>query len=401
EHMPRVKLMSTIGYSLSLTSLVLALTIMLYFKRLHCPRNLIHMNMFLAFGLRSALALMKNVLLVQDIGFANDVNQTGKEITFIEAGTHWECKLFFTVFYYIIFSSVMWLFNEGLYLQLILSVSVFAEKTKVRWFVLLGWEYGKSYSDKPRCVFCSACKAHDPLVVVSVQVLERARQGISVVDTTRTHGSIGGEMFGKCRISGEKRFGKGYRSTLPLPQHKPPTSLVKTVNTLCAQFRNVALKDLNEFTLKLAKSTLILIPLFAVYYMIFMWLPDDVSPEAELFKIYIEMLFNSFQGFLVAFLFCFINHEVQYEITKKWNRRVLRSGGTTVSLHSFFRHSTNHKDNNIRSTNNATSKPMGRSSRNHEFYLSDRTDERSTLSPLNKSPSHSHYSYGNATPTCV
>lgn len=33
----------------------------------------------------------------------------------------------------------MWLFNEGLYLVLILSVSVFAEKTKIRWFVILGW----------------------------------------------------------------------------------------------------------------------------------------------------------------------------------------------------------------------------------------------------------------------
>jgi hypothetical protein len=33
----------------------------------------------------------------------------------------------------------MWLFNEGLYLVLILSVAVFAEKTKIRWFVLLGW----------------------------------------------------------------------------------------------------------------------------------------------------------------------------------------------------------------------------------------------------------------------
>ena len=61
---------------------------------------------------------------------------------------------------------------------------------------------------------------------------------------------------------------------------------------------------------KLAKSTLILIPLFAVYYMGFIWLPDGISPASDLFKIYVEMLFNSFQGFLVALLFCFLNAEV-------------------------------------------------------------------------------------------
>ena len=61
---------------------------------------------------------------------------------------------------------------------------------------------------------------------------------------------------------------------------------------------------------KLAKSTLILIPLFAVYYMGFIWLPDHISPASDLFKLYVEMLFNSFQGFLVALLFCFLNAEV-------------------------------------------------------------------------------------------
>lgn len=62
---------------------------------------------------------------------------------------HWECKSFFTVFYYVIFASVMWLFNEGLYLQLILSISVFSDKTRVRWFVLLGWGRFVKTTDNP------------------------------------------------------------------------------------------------------------------------------------------------------------------------------------------------------------------------------------------------------------
>ncbi|KAK3773930.1 hypothetical protein RRG08_027265 [Elysia crispata] len=364
EHMPRVKLMSTIGYSLSLISLVLALIIMIYFKRLHCPRNLIHMNMFLAFGLRSSLALMKNVLLVQDIGFANDVNQTGQEIQFIEAGTHWECKLFFTLFYYIIFTSVMWLFNEGLYLQLILSVSVFAEHTKVRWFVLLGWALPllfvapwivcRVYLDNILCWNVHVVKSlwwilHGPMVA-------------SVVINFFIFMNIVRMLFTKLRA----------------------------VN--CPQSKMVRYR-------KLAKSTLILVPLFAVYYMIFIWLPDDVSTEAELFKIYIEMLFNCFQGFLVALLFCFLNHEVQYEISKKWNRRMLRSGNTTMSMPSFLRHSTKRNENHIKRNSSISSKQFD--GHKYDIHLSKNKDEKLVLSSLNKNNGTFGPSNGNIMPTSV
>lgn len=47
---------------------------------------------------------------------------------------------------------------------------------------------------------------------------------------------------------------------------------------------------------RLAKSTLVLIPLFGVHYVIFLGLPDkDVEPEAEVIKLYFEMFLNSFQ----------------------------------------------------------------------------------------------------------
>lgn len=38
-----------------------------------------------------------------------------------------------------------------------------------------------------------------------------------------------------------------------------------------------------------------LIPLFGVHYIVFLGLPDNVSPTAELVKLYYEMFFNSFQ----------------------------------------------------------------------------------------------------------
>ncbi|KAL8563606.1 hypothetical protein ACOMHN_024707 [Nucella lapillus] len=72
--------------------------------------------------------------------------------------------------------------------------------------------------------------------------------------------------------------------------------------------------------LKLAKSTLVLIPLFGVHYIVFLGLPKDVDERTELVKLYFEMFFNSIQGFFVALLFCFLNGEVQSEVRKTWAR---------------------------------------------------------------------------------
>lgn len=312
EHMPGIKLMYTIGYALSLAALILAVSIMIYFRRLHCPRNMIHLNMFLAFLVRAAFSLIRTVLLVQDLGFPNDVNNTGERIVFKE-GEHWECKLFFTLFYYIIFASVMWLFNEGLYLVLILSVSVFVEKTKIRWFVILGWGL--------------------PVVFVIPWVICR----IKLDDMLCWNVHVKKDLFWILRGPMVASVAVNFAFFIIIIR----MLFTKLTAAHCPESKKVRYR-------KLAKSTLILIPLFAVYYMGFIWLPDGLSPASDLFKLYVEMLFNSFQGFLVALLFCFLNAEVQNEIRKKWY--ILRRGGSWRSMPSngsFLRGrsgGTNHKD---------------------------------------------------------
>uniref|UniRef100_A0A1A7XVC3 Adenylate cyclase activating polypeptide 1 (Pituitary) receptor type I n=1 Tax=Iconisemion striatum TaxID=60296 RepID=A0A1A7XVC3_9TELE len=68
--------------------------------------------------------------------------------------------------------------------------------------------------------------------------------------------------------------------------------------------------------LRLARSTLLLIPLFGIHYTVFAFSPENVSKRERLV---FELGLGSFQGFVVAVLYCFLNGEVSLHLNTRYD----------------------------------------------------------------------------------
>lgn len=293
-HMGSLRLMKNIGYGISLVSLTVAVFLMLYFKRLHCPRNLIHIHLFISFILRATISFVIENALVNGVGFPSDVNITeDNTIEFLDNGSHWECKLLFTIFNYILGANYMWIFAEGLYLHMLITVAMFSEKSGVKKLIVFGWGA--------------------PVLFVGPWAVVRAT--LEDVLCWNTHPTSG--YFWMIR---------GPICAAMVINFFIFCNIIRVLFTKLNAFNT---PDVKRFRLrKLAKSTLVLIPLFGVHYIVFIGLPAKVDQTIELVKLYYEMFFNSFQGFLVSLLFCFFNGEVQAEFKKKWRRYMLKRQGS-------------------------------------------------------------------------
>uniref|UniRef100_A0A4W3HAK7 G-protein coupled receptors family 2 profile 2 domain-containing protein n=1 Tax=Callorhinchus milii TaxID=7868 RepID=A0A4W3HAK7_CALMI len=225
-----IKVIYTVGHSASLLVLTAAVIILLLFRRLHCTRNYIHIQLFITFILRGVSVFVKDAVLFGD----GDIDHC----TFSTAG----CKTSVVFCYFCVMANHFWLLVEGLYLNSLLLASF-----------TRGQAVGLRESTHQSQVFSWESPSHFLPQVNFVL------------------------FFNIIRI---------------LFQKLNPRE-IHMVNS--SQYR------------RLVKSTLLLIPLFGVHYIICAFPPDHVVHAV---KLYLDLCIGSFQGFIVGVLYCFLNQEV-------------------------------------------------------------------------------------------
>uniref|UniRef100_A0A665XFE8 Vasoactive intestinal peptide receptor 2 n=1 Tax=Echeneis naucrates TaxID=173247 RepID=A0A665XFE8_ECHNA len=257
-----VQTLYTLGHSLSLIALTTGSAILGLFRKLHCTRNYIHLNLFFSFILRAVAVLVKD-----DILF-NRASQCSKQPSLVG------CKASLVFFQYFIMANFFWLLVEGLYLHTLLVV-IFSENRHFIVYMFVGWGI--------------------PTVFVSAWVMTR----VYLEDT-------------------------GF--SIQCQKHKVAVTFfvsevnfilfIRIIRILVQKLRcpDVGGNDQSQYR-RLAKSTLLLIPLFGIHYVVFVTLSESI---AEDYRIFFDLALGSFQGLVVAILYCFLNSEVQGELKRKW-----------------------------------------------------------------------------------
>ncbi|XP_015231453.1 PREDICTED: parathyroid hormone/parathyroid hormone-related peptide receptor-like isoform X2 [Cyprinodon variegatus] len=284
EVFQRLHLMYTVGYSISLASLLVAIFILCYFKRLHCTRNYIHIHLFTSFICRAVSIFVKDAVLYS----VSDANRAESEFTAVKppmAG----CKAAVTLFLYFLATNHYWILVEGLYLHSLIFMAFLSDKNYLWALTIMGWGV--------------------PAVFVSIWVSARA----SLADTQCWDISAGNLKW-IYQVPILAAIVVNFFLFL---------NIIRVLASKLWETNNGKLDPRQQYR-KLLKSTLVLMPLFGVHYIVFMALPyTEVTGLLWQVQMHYEMFFNSSQGFFVAFIYCFCNGEVQAEVKKAWLRRSL------------------------------------------------------------------------------
>ncbi|KAM9773460.1 glucagon receptor-like isoform 4-T4 [Syngnathus typhle] len=127
----------TVGYSLSLLTLVTALVILLSFRKLRCTRNYIHVNLFLSFILRAVSVIVKDTMLERHWG--REIVKPGDVSEMLSHQAAIGCRIAQALMQYCVLANHYWFFGEAIYLYSVLIASVLIDSNKYLPYICLGW----------------------------------------------------------------------------------------------------------------------------------------------------------------------------------------------------------------------------------------------------------------------
>uniref|UniRef100_A0A8C1GWI1 Parathyroid hormone 2 receptor b n=1 Tax=Cyprinus carpio TaxID=7962 RepID=A0A8C1GWI1_CYPCA len=140
----RLHIMYTVGYAVSFSSLLVAIFIIGYFRRLHCTRNYIHMHLFVSFMLRAVSIFVKDrvvyangVLQEYDTMLMDNISTVS--ISPLDKTQYVGCKITVLFFIYFLATNYYWILVEGLYLHSLIFMAFFSDSKYLWGFTLIGW----------------------------------------------------------------------------------------------------------------------------------------------------------------------------------------------------------------------------------------------------------------------
>ncbi|KAJ8314358.1 hypothetical protein KUTeg_008919, partial [Tegillarca granosa] len=161
------------------------------------------------------------------------------DVVYEDSTVNWECKLVYTLFQYSLTANYMWIFVESLYLHTLIFFAMFQHKKMIKVYIVIGW----------------------------------------------------------CKCWNTRDQDKGYYWIIKGPVVATIIVnfffFINIIRVLFTKLTAVNTRDPKTYR-KLARSTLVLIPLFGVYYMIFVGIPECLEDKYQIIRVYTEMVFNSF-----------------------------------------------------------------------------------------------------------
>ncbi|XP_073742131.1 glucagon receptor isoform X3 [Callorhinus ursinus] len=276
------QVMYTVGYSLSLGALLLALAILLGLSKLHCTRNYIHVNLFASFVLKASSVLVIDTLL--RTRYSQKIGDDLSVSVWLSDGAVAGCRVAAVFMQYGVVANYCWLLVEGVYLHGLLGLAAFPERSFLALYLGIGW-------------------GAPMLFVIPWAVVKCLFENI------------------QCWTSNDNM---GFWWILRFPVFLAILInffiFIRILLILMAKLQARQMRY-TDYKFRLAKSTLTLIPLLGVHEVVFAFVTDEhAQGTLRSAKLFFDLFLSSFQGLLVAVLYCFLNKEVQSELRRCWHR---------------------------------------------------------------------------------
>ncbi|KAG5262660.1 hypothetical protein AALO_G00277440 [Alosa alosa] len=270
---------SIVGYSLSLSSLIIAVIIMGNLRKLHCTRNYIHLNLFVSFILR-AMATMTHTIVSTTKASTFPNNEMGWN-TFSNSTISVICKASRVSMEYFVGCNFFWLLVEAIFLHTLLFTAVLTKRRLLKRYMLIGWGTPMGF-------------------ILPWIVVKALNENIH------------------CWVNKSRLIWWMIKGPIAVAVVVIFCIFLKILKLLLSKLKADQVK-FTDYRYSLARATLVLIPLLGIHEVVFNLITDDyMDMKQRDIRNFINMILSSFQGFVVAVLYCFLNGEVRAELKKRW-----------------------------------------------------------------------------------